>query len=108
MNHMAKASVFACLLAGGAFAQGGTITRVQHVSFDSPEGWALKYYTSATLMSGLQPPEASFEDRRVGSINVGLELGWLPTLTPARARVGFSGKKEEDLNKAPIFARPVV
>src|SRR5258708_7367332 len=108
MNHMAKVSVLACLLAGSAFAQSGTITRVQRVSFDSPEGWALKYYTSATLMSGLQPPEASLEDRHLGSINVGLELGWLPTLTPERARVGFSGRKEEDLNKAPIFVRPVV
>src|SRR5258708_11273928 len=108
MNHMAKVSVLACLLAGSAFAQSGTITRVQRVSFDSPEGWALKYYTSATLMSGLQPPEASLEDRHLGSINVGLELGWLPTLTPERARVGFSGRKEEGLNNATIFVRPVV
>ena len=37
----------------------------------------------------------------------GLELGWLPEPTPERAAVGFSGRKEKDLNKA-VFARPLV
>jgi hypothetical protein len=87
-------------------AQSGMASKVLHVGFNTPDGWALKYYTSATLLSGLEPPEANSEERHLGSINVGLEMGWLPALTPERARVGFSGKL--DLNKAPIFARPVV
>jgi hypothetical protein len=89
-------------------AQNKTISLVEHVGFNSPEGWALKYFASATLFSGLQPPESLVEGRQIGGVTLGLEMGWLPTLNPGRARVGFSGHKEEDLNKAPIFMRPVV
>ncbi len=85
----------ACALTGGADAQ----STVQHLSFDSPEAWALKYFTSSTLLSGLQPPEDVDEVRGTGSITVGLETGWLPALNAERARVGFSGKKQEDVNK---------
>jgi hypothetical protein len=93
----------ACMLTGGAFAQS------KHLSFDSPEAWALKYFTSSTLLSGLQPPEVIDEERRrTGSVTVGLEAGWLPALNPERARVGFSGKKQEDVNKAPVLMRPSV
>jgi hypothetical protein len=93
----------ACLV-----AQNRTTSLVEHVGFNSPEGWALKYYASATLFSGLQPPEPLVEGRQIGSVTFGLEMGWLPTLSADRARVGFSGRKEEDLNKTPIFLRPVV
>jgi hypothetical protein len=79
----------------------------QHKDFDSPEGWALKRFASATLLTGLQPPESA-EDRRFGSLTLGFEIGWLPALDPGQARVGFSGNKVEDLNKSPIFGRPVV
>jgi hypothetical protein len=79
----------------------------QHKDFDSPEGWAMKRFASVTLLNGLQPPESA-EDRRFGSLTVGFEIGWLPALDPGQARVGFSGNKVEDLNKSPIFARPVV
>jgi hypothetical protein len=96
------------LLTGEAIAQLPTINPVVHLRFDTPEAWALKHFASMTLMSGLQPPEPLVEGRRIGSITVGFETGWMPTLTPEQARVGFSGKKEEDLNKAPIFARPIV
>src|SRR6266481_4713135 len=94
--------------AASLIAQNSTTSLVTHVGFNSPEGWALKYYASATLFSGLQPPEPLVEGRQIGSVTLGLEMGWLPTLSPDRARVGFSGHKEEDLNKAPIFLRPVV
>ena len=67
----------------------------------------MKHFASATLLNGLQPGESA-EDRRVGSLTVGFEMGWLPALSADQARVGFSGHKEEDLNKSPIFARPVV
>ncbi len=78
-----------------------------HLGFDRPESWGLKYFTSASLLSGLQPPEPP-EGYHAGSINVGLELGWLPTLDDGQMRIGFNGRAPEDLNKAPIFARPVV
>jgi hypothetical protein len=78
-----------------------------HIGFDQPEAWGLKYFASASLLSGLPIPESS-EGWRTGSINVGLELGWLPALTAEQRRIGFNGTAPEDLNKAPIFARAVV
>src|SRR5438132_10056559 len=93
----------ACILAGDAIAQNSTAAPVQHLSFDSPEAWALKYFTSATMLSGLQPPETLGEQRQTGSITLGLEMGWLPSLDAERARVGFSGKKQEDVSKAPAL-----
>jgi hypothetical protein len=106
-------SRFACLavtsvITGGLLAQGTVNRSTRQVRFDSPEGWALKYFTSATLFSGLQPPEDSEVPQRFGSVTVAVEMGWLPALSPERARVGFSGRKEEDLNKAPLLVRPSV
>ena len=74
-----------CVLTGAAIAQSRTDAKVQHLSFDSPEAWALKYFTSSTLLSGLQPAETIDEERGAGSVRVGLELGWLPALSPERA-----------------------
>lgn len=59
------------------------------------------------MLSGLQPP-APPEGRRIGSVTVGLELGWLPTLDAGQRRIGFNDKGIEDLNKAPMMVRPVV
>jgi hypothetical protein len=101
-------SVFFCLGTRGAMAQTRSGVTVGHLNFDSPEAWALKRFTSATIMSGLQPPEMPVEERRIGSISLGLESGWLPALSAEQARVGFSGHKEEDINKAPVMVRPIV
>ena len=94
-----------------AMAQGGatgsTTSKNYHVSFDRPEAWGLKYFSSTTLLSGLQPPEPA-EGHRFGAINVGIELGWLPTLDAGQRQIGFNGRAPQDLNKAPILARPVV
>lgn len=81
---------------------------VQRLAFDRPEAWALKYFTSSTMLSGLQSPIAPPEGHRFGSIGVGMELGWIPELSPERRSVGFTGRKQEDLNKTPILARPVI
>ena len=59
------------------------------------------------LFRSLQPPEEP-EGRHIGSVTVAFELGWMPTLDPGQRQIGFNGKAPEDLNKAPIFARPVV
>ncbi len=77
---------------------------VDQLSFDRPESWALKYFTSATLLAGLDTPRT----RVPGSFSVGLELAWLPSLNEAQRRVGFDGTKLEDLNKAPVLPRPRV
>ena len=78
-----------------------------HIGFDRPEAWGLKYFASSSLLSGLQPPDPA-EGRHFGSVNVAFEVGWLPSLDAGQSRIGFNGKAPEDLNKAPVFARPVV
>jgi hypothetical protein len=77
-----------------------------HVSFDRPEAWGLKYFSSTTLLSGLQPPDST-EGHRFGSFSVGFELGSIPTLDAGQMKIGFDGKAPQDLNNAPIMARPV-
>jgi len=64
----------------------------------------MNYFTSVTLLAGLSVPHS----REFGAIEGGAELDWIPQLSPAQRQVGFNGTKEEDLNKAPIFARPRV
>src|SRR5260370_41967165 len=80
---------FVFVLASTGFAQSSPNLPARHVGFNSPEGWTLKYFTSETMLSGLQPPEAPEEEGRLGSITVRLEPGWLPNLNADRARVGF-------------------
>jgi hypothetical protein len=108
MSNVIRVLALAGILTGSGFAQTRTLTSVQHLNFDTPEAWALKYFTSVTMLSGLQPPETAVEQRKVGSLTVGLETVWIPALNAERARVGFSGRKQEDLNKAPVLIRPSV
>lgn len=77
------------------------------MGFDRPEAWGLKYFASTSLLSGLQPPPTT-EGHRVGSISIGIETDWLPNLDVGQRMIGFNGTSPEDLNKAPIFARPVI
>ncbi len=96
---------------GGAASGGGPASQYNfhsnyHLGFDRPESWGMKYFTSTSLLSGLQPPET--EEYRLGSISLGFEVGWLAHLDQGQRQIGFNGKTPEDLNKAPIFARPVV
>lgn len=74
----------------------------EQLDSDRPEAWAMNYFTSVSLLTGLGTPH----HREFGSVEVGVELDWLPRLSKSQKRVGFNGAKEEDLNKAPIFARP--
>jgi hypothetical protein len=74
----------------------------QQVAFDSPEAWAMKYFTSATALNGLETPE----DLGAGALAIGVEGGWLPKLSTAQERVGFNGTSPEDLNQTQAFLRP--
>src|SRR4051812_26102863 len=98
-------------LAVNALGQGSngtnTFGRNYHVGFERPESWGLKYFASTTLLSGLKPPEP-VEGHKTGSINVGFEIDWLPTLDEGQRRIGFNGTAVQDLNQSPILARPVV
>lgn len=113
-----RSAIYPCisavaLFAVNAAAQSGSVAgfafhQTYHIGFDHPEAWGLKYFTATSLLSGLQPDAPSAEARRAGSVTVGLELGWLPALNAGQERIGFNGTSPEDLNKAPIFARPVI
>lgn len=80
------------------------INPIEQLAFDRPESWALKYFSSAMLLSGLDTPRTLTP----GSVTVGFEIGWLPSLSDSQRTVGFYGTKTEDLNKAPFFPRPRV
>jgi hypothetical protein len=89
---------------GDAIAQTSSTSSTGQIAFDRPEEWAMKYFTSATSLSGLSTPDIPSP----GSLAVQFEIGWLPTLSTAQQRVGFDGTAPEDLNKAPVFLRPRV
>jgi hypothetical protein len=68
------------------------------IAFNRPESWAMKYYASASLLTGLGPPPSQ-------GVHLGLEADWLPYVSVAESQVGFNGTKQEELNKTPLFGR---
>jgi hypothetical protein len=80
------------------------LQRTETLDSESPEAWAMFYTTAITLPAGFGTPQV----REPGAIDVGLELGTIPSLSKGERTVGFDGIKEEDLNKSPVFARPSV
>jgi hypothetical protein len=80
----------------------GSSAAAQQIDFNSPEAWALKYYSAVSTFTAIGPPAV----RQPGAIDFGLELGWIPYLSEDQRRVGFGGTKVEDLNKSPLFGRP--
>lgn len=87
-----------------ALAQTGVLAPVERLNFDRPEAWAMKYFTSVTLLNGLQIPDPV----PVGTVVAGVELGWVPRLSTDQQRIGFFGATPDDLNKAPVLIRPQV
>lgn len=83
------------------------LNRNYHISFERPEAWGLKYFASVSLLSGLPAPPQP-EESHVGTVTLSLEMDWLPQLNAGQQRIGFDGTVPEGLNKAPIFARPVI
>ena len=99
-------TIFLLTISAAAQTPGG-LNNNYHISFDRPEAWGLKYFASASLLSGLQPPEPA-EGHKVGSVSVGFEAAWLPHLDAGQRKIGFQGTTAEDLNKTPVFGRAVV
>jgi hypothetical protein len=92
--------LLALVLASNAFGQ--IIDDVEELDWDRPEAWAMKFFNSASLLTGLGPPRP----REPWSLEIGLELDSIPRLTEDQQRVGFGGVKVEDLNRLPVFLRP--
>lgn len=88
-------------IAGHAGAQ-IIVDDVEDLAPDRPEAWSMRYFTSISLLSGLGSPEAL----EPGSIELGFEGAWVPSLSEDERRVGFDGRKTEDLNKTSVFGRP--
>jgi len=104
IRAVAAGCAFAAALAAVPARAQTVFAPVDDLEFDRPESWALKYFTSGILMTGLEMPEAPTP----GSLRIGFDFAWIPSLSAAQEKVGFNGTKQEDLNKAPVFGRPRV
>lgn len=93
-------ALFATLLPDPARAQ-PVIEATQELEFDAPESWAMKYFASLALPTGMGVPEAM----GAGRIDLGFEGGFVPQLSEDERRVGFGGVKVEDLNRTRFFGR---
>jgi len=98
-HRIVTLSLFSIILPTLAQAQ-----RDEHLAFDRPEAWAMKYFTAVGTMQGNGPPV----ELGAGKWALGLEISNIPELDLEERTVGFNGTKEEDLNKASILARPLV
>ena len=78
------------------------IDDVEELDWDRPEAWAMKYFNSVSILTGLGPPKA----RDVWSFELGLELDAIPKLSEDQRRIGFGGAKVEDVNRLPVLVRP--
>ncbi|MEJ2085539.1 MAG: hypothetical protein P8Y44_07655 [Acidobacteriota bacterium] len=62
----------------------------------------MQYFASVQRLTGMGVPRSLSP----GSLELGLEVGWVPSLSEEERRVGFSGTKVEDLNRTSFFGRP--
>lgn len=97
-----SAAAAIAILAAAAPGSTQVIDDVDHLDRDRPEAWAMTYFNSVSLLTGLGAPEA----RPAWSFELGLELDTIPQLNEDQRRIGFGGTKVEDLNRLPVFFRP--
>lgn len=100
------AAALLALAAAGTTAQTGPppaiiLDEVDRMDFDRPESWALKYFASVSMMTGMGVPKPI----DYGAIELGLEGGWIPSLSEDQRRVGFVGNKVEDINRNSVYGR---
>ncbi|RPJ57803.1 MAG: hypothetical protein EHM23_19340 [Acidobacteria bacterium] len=76
----------------------------ERLAKDRPEFWAMKLVGSELLMTAMDAPHGT----EPGQIELGLEAGWLPSLNAEQRLIGFTGTKEENVNRTSVFARPRV
>lgn len=100
---LALVASLAAAVTSPAVGQGEPILldTVEELDFDRPESWAMKYFTSLSLLTGLGTPVAI----EPGKVVLGLEGGLVPSLGEEKRRVGFIGSKVEDLNRTNVFGR---
>lgn len=105
MPHSRKLALLLIVAAFATRAAAQPILDVrENLAFDRPEAWAMKWVASVNLTTGLGAPAA----KTPGSIDVGLEAVWVPSLSDRQATVGFNGIKKEEINRSSILGRPRV
>ncbi|MCH9650568.1 MAG: hypothetical protein K0U98_20200 [Deltaproteobacteria bacterium] len=92
---------FALVVPPGMAQELPVVDPVEDLDFDAPESWAMKLYASVSLLTSLGPIEV----REPGSVEVALEGLSVPHLDREQRTVGFGGRKEEDLNRTPVWGR---
>ena len=95
--------LLSCAWATSASAQATQTQLVgtQDIPFDRPESWAMKYFTSVAVLSGLGVPRPIHP----GALRLALEGGWVPYLSAQERMIGFDGTKMEDTNHVPVYGR---
>jgi len=73
----------------------------EELEAERPEAWAMRWFAAALEPSGFGAPA----ERAAGEVELGAELGWIPSLSESERTVGFNGTKTEDLNRSPVFGR---
>lgn len=99
MRVLARSCLLAAMVVATSARAIETVGGTQQVGFDRPEAWAMKYFTSVTLMTSLGTPRPL----RLGAVRLVAEAEWIPAVSDAQAVVGFDGTKAEDLNKLPAI-----
>jgi hypothetical protein len=96
-------AIFAVLLSSwsGAPAVAQTLEGTEEIPFDRTESWAMKYFTSVTLFTGMGVPDKMGK----GAFDIGFEGGFVPQLDEDQRLVGFEGTKVEDLNRTSFIGR---
>ncbi len=89
----------------GAAGGGAVFNNNYHIGFDRPEAWGLKYFASASLLSGLPAPPSP-EGTRFGAVSVSLELDWLPQLDAGQQRIGFRWHRARESEQRADFRAP--
>lgn len=102
IRSRALAAAVAVTAAASAGAQ--VIAVTEQLDDQRPEAWAMRWFAATSLPTGF----GAAEELPAGTFDVGLEAGWVPSLSEEERRVGFYGTKVEDLNRTPLFGRPIV
>jgi hypothetical protein len=101
MRKATRAWPLALLVLCHAAAAQTVVATDRNVAKDSPEGWAMRYFTGTTLLTSFG------ETARLAPWrwNVAADLGNIPQLSASQQRVVFGAFQDGDLNKSPIFGR---
>ncbi len=91
---------FAWLLLGGSPLAGQLISDTLDLGHTQPEAWLMSLVGSELLMTAPIAHEVE-----PWSVRIGLEAGWLPSLSAQQRRVGFNGMNDENVNRSPAFGR---